>query len=106
MAVAERVANQGLANRAVALGRIASAVEARLGVRDRGRARDERRAFATMAPLAFLIPDLERWPRRDRRLLATLMRAKGAPGEREYVLLAQRHRRFISALRAVVAPGR
>lgn len=52
-----------------------------------------------LVPVASLIPDLARWPARERRALATLVRAKEGRGERRYALLLQRHQRFLDFLR-------
>jgi hypothetical protein len=49
-----------------------------------------------------LIDDIERWPSRERRALASLLRAKGAPAEAEFVRAAQRVPRLFSALAALV----
>jgi hypothetical protein len=59
---------------------------------------DEKQAFARLAPLVACIPDLARWPRKDKQLLGRLMRAKGSQQERKFVLLSNRHQRFRSAL--------
>ena len=51
-------------------------------------------AFHRMAPLLACLPGVARWSLRDRRQLARIMRAKGSRRERDYALLASRHRRF------------
>ena len=59
---------------------------------------DERLAFGRLSPLVALIPDLGRWPQRDKRSLVGRMRAKGGPRERDYVRKLGRHLRFQHAL--------
>ena len=51
-------------------------------------------AFHRMAPLLACLPGVARWSLRDRRQLARIVRAKGSRRERDYALLASRHRRF------------
>jgi hypothetical protein len=72
-----------------------------LGVADRSRwTVGERRAFASLALVFVLIPDLAHWPARDRRALVALMRAKGSDEYRFHDLL-RRHRRLHAALDAL-----
>jgi hypothetical protein len=59
---------------------------------------DEITAFHRMAPLLACLPGVERWSARERRLLARIVRAKGSRRERDYALLASRHRRFREAV--------
>jgi len=47
-----------------------------------------------LAPVADLVPDLERWLPAERRALLALLRAKELPRERPYVLAMQRHERW------------
>jgi hypothetical protein len=80
-------------DRTVALRRCAERVARALGVRSFG----ER-----MAPLLALIPDLDRWPAREKAALAAAARAKEARRERSFVLAmlrAERFRRFVAAFR-------
>lgn len=99
MAVAARIAREG-SERRVAIRRIASRLAVDLGVRGGTRwPVAEQRAFADLAPLVGLVPDLRAWSARQRAALVDVLRAKGGPQERRYVHLAQRHRRFIAALR-------
>ncbi len=72
------------------------------GRRDRWPAA-ERAAFLRLAPVCAQIPDLARWPLPARRALVELMRAKGHPQERDFVLATQRHPRFFASLRRVAA---
>jgi hypothetical protein len=53
----------------------------------------ERDAWRQWAPLLALLPGLPRWPQADRQAICSLITAKAAPSEREYVLrLAARAR--------------
>ncbi len=61
----------------------------------------ERTAFVRLAPVCAQIPDLAQWPAAARRGLVELMRTKGHPQERDFVLATQRHRRFFASLRQV-----
>jgi hypothetical protein len=47
-----------------------------------------------MAPVAALIPDLERWSETERHRLASILQAKEGRREGPYVLAMLRHRRF------------
>jgi hypothetical protein len=58
----------------------------------------EQTALARLAPLVVNIPDLALWPTRDKEDLVRVIRAKGGPREREYVLRLQRHVRLRGAL--------
>lgn len=62
----------------------------------------QRRAFARLAPVVALVPDLARWPAAERRALTRMMRAKGAAGERAYVRMLDAQRRLGAALEALV----
>jgi len=64
----------------------------------------ERRAFAALAMLFALVPDLPRWPAADKRALVALMRAKGGDEFRFHALVA-RHRRLRDALARLAAPA-
>lgn len=71
-----------------------------LAVTTRDRARwkpTERDAFDNLAPLAGLL-DLATWPARDRRKLVEVMRSKGAPQERDFVLQSQKLPRLFHEL--------
>jgi hypothetical protein len=59
---------------------------------------DEITGFHRMAPLLACLPGVERWSPRDRSHLARIVRAKGSRHERDYALLASRHRRFRDAV--------
>jgi hypothetical protein len=62
----------------------------------------ERRAFAVLAPLLALIPDLARWSATERRRVTELVRAKGRDEYRFQRLLA-RHGRLRAAFAALAA---
>jgi hypothetical protein len=67
---------------------------------------DERRAFADLALVANLIPDLERWPARERQRLVAAMRAKGGDTEWRYVRLLDAHTRLRNSLGALLPDER
>ncbi len=98
-----RLAAEGGNDRAKAVTSIARDVAHRLGVRPAGWRAAERRAFASLAPLAAALPpqELSHWPLRARRALAALFRQKAAPQERDFVRAAAAHPLFFRALRAL-----
>ncbi len=65
----------------------------------------QRRAFARLAPVVALVPDLARWPAAERVALTRVMRAKGAAGEHAYVRRLDAQRRLRAALEALVTGG-
>jgi hypothetical protein len=62
----------------------------------------QREAWRRWSPLVLCLPGLERWPVRDRRELARVVRAKGARRESEFVQRFDRHRRLRAALAELV----
>src|SRR2546425_13163556 len=66
----------------------------------------QRRAFARLAPVVALVPDLARWPAAERVALTRVMRAKGAAGEHAYVRMLDAQRRLRAALEALVSHPR
>ena len=60
---------------------------------------DEQESFRRLSVLFDVIPDLESWPKRDKKALVQIMRAKGKPGETEYARRLLRHKRLNEALR-------
>ena len=58
----------------------------------------ERRAFERLATVIGLIPDLARWPARERERVRQLMRAKGGVSEARYLGLLDGHRRLRESL--------
>jgi hypothetical protein len=65
----------------------------------------ERRSASRLAVLHALLPGVEAWSRRDRRALLEVLRSKGGPRERDYVLRARAHPRLVDALRAFSGDG-
>jgi hypothetical protein len=65
----------------------------------------EWRAFQDLAPVAALVPDLSRWPARDRAALVALFRAKGGPTEAAYFRLLRRQHRLRDTLARLTADG-
>lgn len=63
----------------------------------------ERAALALWALPLDLVDDLERWPTADRRRLAEVVRAKGAPTETRHQWLLARHRRLLAAWSALLS---
>jgi hypothetical protein len=80
--------------RAASERRVASA----LGLRPSALSNLERRAFAELALVLNLFPDLARWSRSERQGAAAIVRAKAGRTERPYLRLAQRHTRLRRAL--------
>jgi hypothetical protein len=74
-----------------------------LGATGRGRvSAPERRAFERLAIVMGLIPDLARWPVRERERLRLVMRAKGGVSEARYLALLDGHRRLRRRLDVLV----
>jgi len=94
--VALRVAADGRMQPAA---HVVAEVARSLGVpRWRAWLRSERVAFERLAPILALIPDLARWPLRERRALADIVRAKGGLREAEYLRRMQAHSRLRESL--------
>ena len=68
-----------------------------LGAPARRWSADERRAFADLAPVLDLIPDLPRWPKGERDAVAEVVRAKAGRLESRYLRLMQKHARLREA---------
>jgi hypothetical protein len=62
---------------------------------------DEQESFRRLSLLFHLIPDLEKWPKGEKTLLAQIMRAKGKPGETEFARGLLKHKRLYEALRKI-----
>ncbi len=63
-----------------------------LGIKDYNRWSDnEQRSFGRLAMLFVQIPGLTRWNRKEKQLLASIMRAKGGKLEREHSLISIQH---------------
>jgi hypothetical protein len=57
-----------------------------------------RRAFAELAPILALIPDLAGWTPGEKRALVRIVRAKAAPTEAGYLRLMRRHAKLQRAI--------
>src|SRR5262249_25741904 len=91
---AELLANVAGSDRERALATLSRAALERTGQGSlRGFTADQKRAWMQWAPLVALLP-LERWHANERASLAGLIRAKGAPSEREYVERFAAHSRL------------
>lgn len=66
----------------------------------------ERQAFENLSVLIGPIEDVPSWTRKDRRVLAETLFAKGAPSERPYALHIQNHRALRHALLALTDSGK
>jgi hypothetical protein len=62
---------------------------------------DEVIALQRLAPLLAGVPDLGRWPASDKRAMVRILRAKGGPAERDYILRCCRHSRLRAALQSL-----
>ena len=61
----------------------------------------QKRAFAILAPILACSPDLERFSPRERKRLAAILAAKGAPSERAVDGLICAHSRLVRSLNAL-----
>jgi hypothetical protein len=68
-----------------------------LGSSSRRWSANERRVFADLAPALDLIPDLPRWPSKDKLALLEIIRAKAGKLESRYLRLMQGHARLRAA---------
>ena len=73
-------------------------VERALGVRAADWREKERRAFADLALVLALIPDLARWGEDEKEAVAGVVRAKAGADESRYLRLLQRHPRLRDAV--------
>jgi hypothetical protein len=69
-----------------------------LGIRPNRWSEGRRRAFADLALVLDLIPDLSDWPASEREALAEIVFAKSGPLESRYLRLTQSHARLRTAL--------
>jgi hypothetical protein len=73
-----------------------------LGVKNMGRwSGNERVAFERLAPLLANISDLPSWADREKKALVRVIRSKGGPRERDYVLRGIRHGGLQTALERI-----
>ena len=78
-------------------GSVAAASRA-LGISANRWARAARQAFAELAPILALIPDLAAWTSDEKRALVRIVRAKAAPTEAGYLRLMRRHAKLKKAI--------
>jgi hypothetical protein len=64
---------------------------------------DEKIAVEQLAPVYGLIPDLHRWPVRDRRALLTAIRARGMHNDMAYARAVAAHERLRKAIQTISA---
>jgi hypothetical protein len=95
------IAQEGVAERHVALRRIAGRVIDSLGAAGEVWSAAERRSLEAFAPIVGQIADLGAWPAADRQALVELIRLRCAPLEREFALRAREHVALRLALAAV-----
>ncbi|MGH7668979.1 MAG: hypothetical protein ACRENQ_05750 [Gemmatimonadaceae bacterium] len=101
-----QLAAVGPGSPAAAARAVADRVAQALGRVDRRRwPADERDAFERLAPVCALLPRLSGQTDAAGQELVTLMRAKGRPQERDFVLAAQGDRRFYPGLIRLGAAG-
>jgi hypothetical protein len=98
--MAQSLAAADTPSRAAAERQIARRVAELLGVADElcQWTKKEREAFELLAPLVSAIDGVGNWSVADRRGLSAMMRAKGAPQERDFALAASRNSRFFQSL--------
>lgn len=96
--IASRFAGNRTLASASAIARVGSALRAR---RRRHWPMAERAAFESLALLVGLIPDLRRWPAKDRAALLRVMRARGGPSEMTYLRALRAHTRLRAAVVAI-----
>ena len=95
---AERLAALG-DDRDAALARCVRQAQRFCGLRsERHLSTGGRDAWCQWAPLLALLPDLPRWPRAERQAVCSVIAAKAAPSEREFVLRLAAHARLRRAL--------
>jgi hypothetical protein len=106
-AVSDHVARHYAGDRPTAVRAATARVERTLGGwPKRDTSPSARAAVETFSLLLDLVPDLQRWPRADRRALTAIVEAKAGPDERAYASLMDAHDRLREALAGLVRPGR
>lgn len=100
-AVAERLRASRVGSHRAAASQLVADVAAMLGAKISSWRADERAAFAMLAPVIALLPDVPAWSAAEHRALVALMRAKGGHSEVPFVQLMQQHPRLIPALVAL-----
>jgi hypothetical protein len=103
LAVTQWIGSRFKGDRAYAQAAALKRVRAALDVGEEARWSDgERHTFSVLSPLIAMIPDLDRWPRREKRGCVAIMRAKGADDEARYFRLLCRHARLRAAFASVL----
>ncbi len=101
-AAAARLGRVPAASRALAERRLAGEVAAALDAADWTRwPQAQRKAFAALAPVVALVPDLGDWTPEDKGAVRSLMRAKALPQEREFAQAAAAAQRLFAAWKAI-----
>ena len=96
---AARLGAAPFAERRAAENHLASEAARALGVRSmRGWPAAERAAFADLAPIVSLAPDLEDWTPADKAAVVSMMRAKGGALERNFAIGAAKCERLFRAI--------
>ncbi|MEP7328238.1 MAG: hypothetical protein ABI777_03425 [Betaproteobacteria bacterium] len=100
---AAQLALQPVNSRVDAERRLVAAVAEDLDIRDLATwSPAQRRGFALLAPVVASVQDLRDWTSPERAALTTMMRAKGAPQERDFALAARHVPRFFRGLVATL----
>jgi hypothetical protein len=80
----------------------AAATTLQVGARERQRfSAPERQAWERWAPLVVTLPGVADWSAAEKRALVAVIRAKGAPSERAFTRLFDRHRPLRQAVRSL-----
>jgi hypothetical protein len=73
-----------------------------LGVRSmRSFSPGQRLAWRRWSPLILILPNIKRWPTKDKKALVATVRAKGGPRESDYLIRFDRHPRLRRAIRTL-----
>jgi hypothetical protein len=94
------IAREGALNRAEALKRLSGRIADALGIRLTNWTALEQRGFAQFVSVLAQIDDLATWPKADRDALGTIVRARWAAQEREFIAGMRGHERLRTALAA------
>jgi len=102
LAVTRWIASRFAGDRGLAAATAVGLVESALGAKQRRYwPMAERVSFESLALLVCLIPDLGRWPARDRAALLRVMRARGGPSDMTYLRALRAHARLRAAVVAI-----
>ncbi|MGQ0612808.1 MAG: hypothetical protein ACT4PV_03555 [Planctomycetaceae bacterium] len=106
LAISKSLARRAGADREGAERACAREAASLLGVRSlRGWTQGERLWWRRWAPFVVALPGVARWPARDRRALAAVVRSKGGPRESDFVRRFDAHARLRRALLALARRG-